>query len=231
MAVTHAQGGARPSPCRLGRAVWEGAGRLSRRASPGPGSTAPVHVSRSVALGWAERREEGGRAPPRRVLPGSGRAHSQRVCRGPDAVGCADQLEELRSAPPTLAGSCPAWATHCRCLCRGHNAVGRAEQPEGGAGPLPAGSRPARAAHRQWCHGLATRMLPACAEQPEGLEGPLSAGSRPATRKERARSLPAGSRPARAAYHLCVQQPCPCCCLSSEGGGVPSPPAWAPGLA
>ena len=70
-----------------------GSGAPPCRVSPGSGSTAPVHVSQSGALGWAEQREEGGRAPPRRVLPGSGRAHSLCVCRGPDAVGCADQLE------------------------------------------------------------------------------------------------------------------------------------------
>jgi len=225
-------------PLSAGPNSMGGSGAPPCRVSPGSGSTAPVHVSQSGALGWAEQREGGGRAPPRRVLPGSGRAHSLCVCRGPDAVGCADQLEGgsrpsaghwqgLARLGPHTAYACVAAITL--------SAVPSSERE--GQDPFPPGH--ARLGPRTAEACFVIRMLSAVPSSQRGLKGPLSAGSRPARAahclsvcngldavgfaEQRegggAGSLSAGSRPARAAYHLCVLQPCPCCCLEQRGGG------------
>jgi hypothetical protein len=161
-----------------------------------------------IAVCYAEQREGESRAPPRRVSPGSGRAPPVRVsrpcrcrvCRAARGRGQGPSLPGLARFGPRTDYACVAVRFYCCRFCR---AARREEQ-----GPSPPGL--ARLGQHAACACVAVPSLSAV----------------PSSEREGIGSLPAGSRPARAAHCLCV------CgghvadgCAEQREGGSRAPPS------
>jgi hypothetical protein len=232
------EGGGRPPSRRVSpgtgstppvRVKWPrrctAAGLLSSNregSGPLPAGSRPTRAAHSWcvcrglnAVGYAKQREGGSRAPPCRVLPGPGRETPLRVLRPRCYWLC--QAARGREQDPFLPGlALYGPRTACACVAAPSLSAVLISKRDG-AGSLPTGPRPVRAAHRLCvCRGP---IAVSCADQQQpGLArpGPRTTGAcvaaltllaAPSSEREGAGPLLAGPRPVRAAHSLCV-----CCC-------------------